>query len=75
MDRHIDEVQRIRLAEQDGSMGARDARKARFQTALRKDKAYHPRYMEPLKVKGVVYAAVGIAMAAATFRFKIMQAT
>jgi hypothetical protein len=31
--------------------------------------------MEPLKVKGVVYAAVGIAMAAATFRFKIMQAT
>ena len=52
VDRHIDEVQRIRLAEQDGSMGARDARKARFQAALRKDKAYHPGYVEPLKVKG-----------------------
>jgi hypothetical protein len=55
VDRHIDEVQRIRLAEQDGSMGARDARKARFQAALRKDKAYHPGYVEPLKVKGVRY--------------------
>jgi hypothetical protein len=53
VDRHIDEVQRIRLAEQDGSMGARDARK--FQAALRKDKAYHPGYAEPLKVKGVRY--------------------
>jgi hypothetical protein len=27
-------------------MGAREARKARFQAALRKDKAYHPGYVE-----------------------------
>jgi hypothetical protein len=33
VDRHIDEVQRIRLAEQDGPMGAREC-KARFQAAL-----------------------------------------
>ena len=33
VDRHIDEVQRIRQAEQDGTMGAREARKARFQAA------------------------------------------
>ena len=41
-------------------MGARDARKARFQAALRKDKAYHPgyAYVEPLKAKGVIYYAV-----------------
>ena len=47
--------QRIRQAEQDGSMGAREARKARFQAELRKDKAYHPGYVEPLKAKGVTY--------------------
>ena len=29
-------------------LGAREARKARFQAALRKDKAYHPGYVEPL---------------------------
>ena len=55
VDRHIDEVRRIRQAEQDGTMGAREARKARFQAALRKDKAYHPGYVEPLKAKGVTY--------------------
>ena len=33
-------------------MGAREARKARFQAALRKDKAYHPGYVKPLKAKG-----------------------
>jgi len=54
-DRHIDEVQRIGQAEQDSSMGAREARKARFQAALRKDKAYHPGYVEPLKAKEVRY--------------------
>jgi hypothetical protein len=42
VDRHIDEVQRIRLAEQDGSMGARDARKARFQAALGKTRRTTP---------------------------------